>query len=116
MGLVGSVLKKALGRETLHRDILADPVGIDGGMAGGLNALDVDFGEFFDMLHDPGELGAKAFHFLVAQINAREVGNVTDVDLVVGHAPRMYRSRSGWNRKDQLEGKNVAGERWLSIL
>ena len=99
--MVRGILKKALGREALNRDVFAHFVRKIVGMGGWLDAFDVDFGKFFDVRHDVLKLPAKTGDFFFAQIDASEVGDIADIDVGISHGRRMYRRSAGGNRKDR---------------
>ena len=95
-GLVGSVLKEALGWEAGNGDVFAHFVGEVVGMSGGFDAFDIDLGKLLDVLHDICELLAETGDFFVAQIDARKVCDIADIDGGICHARRMYRRDAGW--------------------
>lgn len=60
-------------------------------MGGWLNTTNVDFFQFFDVAENVAQLSADFLLFLGSESEARQMGDVFDVDFWSGHGIRLLR-------------------------
>jgi len=83
--LVGGVAQHRLAREAGAWRVIAHHV-VDRQRVGDrLDSLEVESAQAFDVLEDGGELRGEGFALGVAEVESGELGDVADVDGVVGH-------------------------------
>ncbi len=68
-----------------RRDIVAHPPENRRGMGGGLNAGDVQPRQRLGVPQNGLQLRLENRHLVVTQFKAREIGDIADIDVAVGH-------------------------------